>query len=96
MLPGPLPRDLLRIERLFEVGSELVNEFCRDSVVPSELQNEAVLRTVAWLLSDAHRQGIRSQKVDDLTVEYQPGQRSALKHSGAESLLSPFKQRRCY
>ena len=84
-----------RFSRLYDVASELVNEYSRASTVPSHIQNEAMVRCLGWLLRDNGKSGgLKSQKVDDLEVEYFSNQRSALKQSGAEALLSRFKQRR--
>ena len=75
-IPDPLPQNLRTVERLFDVASDLVTEYCRDSACPSNVENEAVVRCVGWLNNSAHRQGIKSQKVDDLEVEYFPSHRS--------------------
>ena len=84
-----------RVTRLYDVASELVTEYSRGSTVPSQIQNEAMVRCLGWLLRDNGKSGgVKSQKVNDLEVEYFSNQRSALKQSGAEALLSRFKQRR--
>ena len=100
-VPDPLPNpfdlegELKRIERLFHVASELVMEYCRGSACPSNLQNEAVVRLVGFMASTAKtNQGVKSQQVDDLKVEYFSNHKNAMKNSGAESLLTRFKQRR--
>ena len=85
-----------RFDRLFEVASELVSEYVRGSTVPGSVCNEALVRCLGWLM---HRHGqaggLKRQRVDDLEVEYfSGGFMSALKQSGAESLLSSFKERR--
>ena len=87
--------DNKRVTRLYDVASELVNEYSRASMIPSQVQNEAMIRAMGWLLQNTGKSGgLKSQKVDDLEVEYFSNQRSALKQSGAEALLSRFKQRR--
>ena len=95
-VPGtdPTPVIVQKAERLLPIASELVTEYCRGSIVPGSVMNEAVVRCAGWLNSMVLSTGIKNQKVDDLEVEYFASQRSALKNSGAEGLLSRFKQRR--
>ncbi|MYC28154.1 MAG: hypothetical protein F4X63_09220 [Nitrospira sp. SB0662_bin_26] len=83
-------------QRLFDVASAIVQEYTRGSTVPDAIENEAVVRVTGWIHSTRKRDGgIKSQKVDDLEVEYFSNHKTGvLKHSGAETLLSPFKQRR--
>jgi len=88
------PTVVKQAQRLLPVVNQLVTEYCRGSDVPGEIMNEAATRAAMWLYSSGLAKGLKSQKVDDLEVEYFPSQRSALKHSGAEQLLSSFKQRR--
>ena len=84
-----------KVTRLYNVASELVTEYVRGSTVPSNVQNEAMVRCMGWLIQNTGTSGgLKSQKVDDLSVEYFSNQRSVLKQSGAEALLSRFKQRR--
>ena len=94
--PGtdPTPIIVQKAERLLPIASALVEEYCRGSACPGAVMNEAVVRVSGWLNSMVLSTGIKSQKVDDLEVEYFASQRSALKNSGAESLLTRFKQRR--
>ena len=81
--------------RHYPVASALVEEYARGSIIPAEIENEAVVRLTGFLHSTATSHGgIRSQKVDDLEVQYFASHKSALRNSGAEMLLSRFKQRR--
>ena len=83
-------------QRLFDTATTLVGEYARGSSIPDAVMNEATVRVVGWLHSTAKRDGsVKSQRVDDLEVTYfSKNKTGILKNSGAETLLSPFKQRR--
>ena len=94
-IPDPLTGELKTLERLFSVASAIITEYGRDSSIPGGIENEAVVRLTGFLANNARTSGgVKSQKVDDLTVEYFANHKSALRNSGAETLLSRFKQRR--
>ena len=82
--------------RHYPVATALVTEYARGSDgIPGEIVNEATVRLTGFLANTATSHGgIRSQKVDDLEVQYFASHQSALRNSGAEMLLSRFKQRR--
>ena len=81
--------------RHYPVATALVEEYARGSTIPVEIVNEATVRLTGFLASTATSHGgIRSQKVDDLEVSYFSNHKAALRNSGAETLLSRFKQRR--
>ena len=75
--------------RLGPVVSELVERYA-DSA-PAAVKSEAVIRAAGWLAGN--KPGLRKVGVSNIDIEYSGGQ-SALRHSGAMSLLSPFKIRR--
>ena len=78
--------------RLHGVSVALVQRFAPGA--PPVVQNEAVIRTAGWLM-ETPSGGIRSESVGDVRTVFD-GARSlaALRHSGAMSLLSPWKIRR--
>ena len=84
-----------RIARVGEACAELVER--EASTAPQAIKNEAVIRCAAWLL-DRPSDGRTSETSDigaiTVSKSYQVGQLSALRHSGAMALLSPFKIRR--
>ena len=83
------------VERFRPVGEALIEEYVRGSTIPAGIENEALVRLVGFLASTAKiHQGVKSQQVDDLKVEYFSNHKVAMKNSGAESLLTRFKQRR--
>ena len=63
--------------------------------IPGEITlTRQTVRLTGFLANTATSHGgIRSQKVDDLEVQYFANNKNALRNSGAENLLSPFKQR---
>ena len=82
--------------RHYPVATALVTEYARGSDgIPVEIVNEATVRLTGFLANTATSHGgIREQKVDDLSVSYFANNKNALRNSGAENLLSSFKQRR--
>ena len=77
--------------RLYPVAVALVERYAPDA--PEAVQNEAVIRTAGWL-DEQPRGGVRSETIGDEAYEYAPAMVSALRHSGAMALLSPWKVRR--
>ena len=92
-LASELDVDLTRATRLLSVASELVNDYCPEA--PEPIANESVLMVAGWLWGNgASRGSIRSEGAGPLRISYNSEQKNALKHSGAESLLSGWKVRR--
>ena len=77
--------------RLLAVSSALVERFAPRA--PGSISNEAAIRTAGWL-SEQPSAAIRSETEGDITTSYSPSMISALRNSGAMSLLSPWKIRR--
>ena len=77
--------------RLLAVASALVQRFADGA--PAEISNEAAIRTAGWL-AEQPSAAIRSATEGDISTSYMPTHTSALRHSGAMALLSPWKIRR--
>ena len=77
--------------RLLAVVTELVNRYAADA--PHAISNEAAIRTTGWL-AEQPSAAITSETEGDIRTSYAPSMQSALRHSGAMSLLSPWKNRR--
>ena len=78
-------------QRLGSVAAELVENFAPDA--PQPVKNEATIRTAGWM----HEQpaaAVRSETVGDISTSFAATHTSALRHSGAMALLSPWKVRR--
>ena len=77
--------------RLLAVCSALVERYAPDA--PGPVSNEAAIRTAGWLAEEPAA-SIRSETEGDIMTAYSPSMLSALRHSGAMALLSPWKIRR--
>ena len=69
------------VDRLLAVGIAIVEREAPDA--PSSIQNEAVIRSVAWL----YQSGV---SIGELSVDNRTHAASALRASGARALLSPW------
>ena len=83
--------DLTTATRLKAVATELVTRYAPDS--PDAVANEAAIRTAGWL-AEQPSAAITSEAEGDIRTSYAPTMLSALRHSGAMALLSPWKIRR--
>ena len=90
-LAEALPADLSLADRLHPVAVVLVERYAPKA--PEAVQNEAVIRAAGWLREQPPA-GIQSESIGDETYEYAPAMVSALRHSGAMALLSPWRVRR--
>lgn len=77
--------------RLLPVATELVNRYA--PTAPDAIGNEATIRCAGWL-AEQPSAAIRSETEGDIGTTYAPTHTSALRHSGAMALLSPWKVRR--
>ena len=77
--------------RLLAVASALVERYATDA--PHAISNEAAIRTAGWL-AEQPAAAIRAETEADISTSYAPSMQSALRHSGAMALLSPWKIRR--
>ena len=83
--------DTATATRLLAVATALVERYAPDA--PDAISNEAAIRSAGWL-ADQPSAAIRSETEGDISTDYSPSQMSALRHSGAMALLSPWKVRR--
>ena len=77
--------------RLLAVATELVNRYAPDA--PDAIAKEGVIRAGGWL-SEQPAASITGESEGDVRTSYAPSMQSALRHSGAMALLSPWKVRR--
>lgn len=77
--------------RLLPVATALVNAYA--PTAPDAISNEAVVRAAGWL-HGAPKTGAVAQQQGDIRTEFLFEATGVLTHSGAKSLLSPFKRRR--
>ena len=90
-LAAILDVDETTAERLLAAASALVERYAPDA--PQAVKNEALIRCAGWL-SDAPADGTRGHTAGPFSIENSPSMTSALRHSGAMALLSPWKVRR--
>ena len=81
--------------QLYAVACELVSAYLGDAVdmTPDSIKNEAVARVAGYLHASTPGPVTRVQ-FGEQSLEWAVGMRGALRHSGAMSVLSPWKQRR--
>ena len=77
--------------RLLAAASALVERYAADA--PHAISNEAAIRTAGWL-AEQPSAAIRAETEAVISTSYAPSMQSALRHSGAMALLSPWKIRR--
>ena len=78
--------------RLLPVARAIVSKYAGAST-PTEILNEAVIRVAGFLL-ESPASNLRSMTLGDLRRTWTPTHVSALRHSGAQALLSQWKVRR--
>lgn len=78
-------------QRLGATAAALVERYAPDA--PQLVRNEAVIRAAGWL-REQPAAAVRSEGIGEVSTSYATTHVSALRHSGAMALLSPFKQRR--
>ena len=79
------------LERLGAAAATLVERYAPDA--PIAIKNEATIRCAGWLAQQPAA-AVRSESVGDIRTSFAPTHTSALRHSGAMALLSPWKMRR--
>ena len=77
--------------RLRPVAVAMVERYAPGA--PAAIQDEATIRAAGWL-ADTPAASLQSEQYGDVSVTWATGQLSALRHSGAMALLSPWKVRR--
>ena len=77
--------------RLLAVATALIEQY--GAAAPEAVENEAALRVAGYLYGQP-KASIRAESVGLVSVDYAPSRQSALRHSGAMALLSPFLMRR--
>ena len=88
--PDTMP-SVTELERIAEVAVTLCHRFAPNA--PDAVLKEAAARTAAYLFQ-MPRGNITTERVGDMEAQYAPHRMAALRHSGAMSILSPWKSRR--
>lgn len=82
--------DATRAGHILAATGAMVDRYA--SGAPDAVKREAIIRASGWLLNAVP--GIRDEKAGELSASYSPSMTGCLRHSGAMSLLSPWKVRR--
>ena len=80
-----------RAGKLVVAATALVERYAPEA--PEAIRDEATIRTAGWL-AEQPAGAVRSESVGDISTAFAPAMTSALRHSGAMALLSPWKVRR--
>ena len=79
------------VQRLGSTAAALVERYA--SGAPQVVKDEAVVRCSSWLREQPSA-AVRSESVGDISTSYAATHMSALRHSGAQALLTGRKVRR--
>ena len=79
------------LDRLGAAAAALVERYA--PAAPQPIKNEATIRAAGWLAQHPAA-SVRSESVGDIRTSFAPTHLSALRHSGALALISPWKVRR--
>ena len=90
-LAAAIHSDASTAARLLPVVEAMVERHAPNA--PQAIRNEAAIRAAGWLHGQPMA-NIRERSAGPLSASYTPSMQSALRHSGAMALLSPWKIRR--
>ena len=89
-----LDLDASIVERFRPVAEALIIEYVRGSTIPAGVENEALVRLVGFMASTASsNQGVKSQQVDDLKVEYFSNHKVAMKNQWCRKFIDSIQSK---
>ena len=77
---------------MIEAADEQATRYLGGGSAPASVLREAIVRMVGYL-RDAPAPNVSQETLGPTSFSYATGQLSALRHSGAMALLSPYKRR---
>lgn len=80
--------------RLKKVAMEIITRYLNNKDAPETITDEACIRLSGWLYESPANRTNQLGIGPDITLRFNVSHNSALRHSGAMSLLSPYKKRR--
>ena len=86
--------DAATATRLSAVCKEIANRYVNNDDVPESILNEAVIRLAGWLYESPAGRTSQLSLGPDMATRFNLSHNAALRHSGAMSLLSPYRRRR--
>ena len=93
-LAGQIGADADTATRLLKLALEIVTRYVNNSEAPEVILNEACIRLCGWLYESPANRTSQIGIGPDISLRFNLSQNLALRHSGAMSLLSPYKRRR--
>ena len=94
-LAGIIGADAETATRLLKLAMEIVTRYVNNSEAPEvTLRMRRVIRLCGWLYESPANRTSQIGIGPDISLRFNLSQNSALRHSGAMSLLSPYKRRR--
>ena len=93
-LAGHIGADATESARLLALSTEIITRYVNNTATPETIKNEAIIRLSGWLNDSPANSVTQSEIGADVKTRYNVSHNSALRHSGAMSLLSPYKRRR--
>ena len=93
-LAGIIGADAETATRLLKLATEIVTRYVNNSDTPETITNEACIRLSGWLYESPANRTSQIGIGPDISLRFNLSHLSALRHSGAMSLLSPYKRRR--
>ena len=76
------------LDRLGQTAAALIEAYAPGA--PQPVKNEAVIRVAGWL-QDSPSANLRGETTGPFSADYAASQRGAMLHSGAKSLLYPWR-----
>ena len=76
------------VDRLGSTAAALVERYAPSA--PQPVKNECVIRAAGWL-AEQPAPSIRSESVGDIETHFAPSMTGVLLHSGAKSMLYPWR-----
>ena len=86
--------DTATATRLLSLATELVTRYVNNTATPESILNESVIRLSGWLHNSPPSRTNELSIGADISIRVSVSHNAALRHSGAMSLLSPYKKRR--
>ena len=88
-LNADVPTD--QVEALLETANALVERFA--SAAPTAIKNEAIVRVAGWMKNEPST-SLVALDAGSVSLAWRPAGRNALRLSGAQSLLAPWRRPR--
>lgn len=82
-----------RAAELLDTATALIGRYMGTATFPDAIGNEAAVRCAGWMAAQPYA-SVRREDQGGVSTSYNPAMQSALRHSGAMALMSPWRVRR--